>query len=76
MICMEKSEKWSKFFDKDTLIDTFDLPIQVKDTSLFLIDPPYNGLRYYISSCIDGVYEFSPDGYEQFIKFSDRESDK
>ena len=59
-----------KVFDKDELVDTFDLPLKTKDYISLPDRLPYNGLRYYICGCYDGVYEFTPDAYEQFIKFS------
>ena len=59
-----------KVYDKDQLVDTFDLPLKFRDFISFPDRPPYHGLRYYICGCYDEVYEFTPDAHEFFVKFS------
>ena len=59
-------------YDQDVFVEHLELPIKVGENLVFPNRPPYNGLSYFISSCVDGVYSFSPDGYEMWIKFSDK----
>ena len=52
-------------------IDHFEFPLKLGDFITFPEDKPYCGLRYYITVGPNNTYEFSPDGYELWIRFND-----
>ena len=57
-------------FDKENLVDSFSYPIDSIYPIVFPDKLPYQGMKLYISGSVANGFEFSPDGYELWIKFS------
>ena len=57
-------------FDKNVRIDSFICSIDSIHPITFPDKEPYQGLKLYISGSLENGFEFSPDGYELWIRFS------
>ena len=53
-------------------IDHFEFPLKDKWVIEFPKREPYQGLSYHISVGPQNTYEFSPDGYEYWVRFNDQ----
>ena len=59
-------------FVQDEQIGHFEFPLNnLKEPIAFPDEAPYNGLKYYIGVGPNDTYEFSPDGYEMWVRFND-----
>ena len=56
----------------DEQIDHFEFPLKLGECIKFPDKPPYNGLEYLITVGPNDTYEFTPDGYELWIRFNDK----
>lgn len=57
-------------FDKNVRIDSFIYCLDSIHPITFPDKEPYQGLKLYISGSLENGFEFSPDGYELWIRFS------
>lgn len=57
-------------FDKNVIIDSFIYSLDSIHPITFPDKLPYQGMELYISGSLENGYEFSPDGYELWIRFS------
>jgi len=58
-------------FVGDQQIGHFEFPLKLGESIVFPEEKPYDGLQYRISVGPDNTYEFSPDGYEMWVRFND-----
>ena len=57
-------------YDKNENIDSFIYSLDSIHPVIFPDKKPYQGMELYISGSLENGYEFSPDGYELWIRFS------
>ena len=58
-------------FDEEKEIDSFEFSFEGVPGLITLPEDFYHGLSFQIGTDGKGGYEFSPDGYEMWIRFSD-----
>lgn len=57
-------------YDKNENIDSFIYSLDSIHPIIFPDKLPYQGLELYVSGSLENGFEFSPDGYEMWIRFS------
>ena len=67
---MEKYKLVIDVFDKEKLIDSFSYSLKDIHPVILPNKLPYQGMEIFISGSINHYLEFSPDGYELWIRFS------
>ena len=73
---MEKYVLIIDVFDIEKLVDSFCFDLKNIHPITFPDEEPYQGLKLYISGSLENGFEFSPDGYELWIRFSKNHSGK
>ena len=67
---MDKFALLIDVYDKNENIDSFIYSLDSIHPVIFPDKKPYQGMELYISGSLENGYEFSPDGYELWIRFS------
>ena len=67
---MDKYALLIDVYDKNENIDSFIYSLDSIHPVIFPDKKPYQGMELYISGSLENGYEFSPDGYELWIRFS------
>ena len=57
-------------FDKEDIIDSFVFPLDSINHITFPNKSPYQGMELFITGSLENGFEFSPDGYEIWVRFS------
>lgn len=67
---MDKYALFIDVFDKSEIIDSFVYSLDSLNPITFPNKLPYQGMKLFIAGSLENGFEFSPDGYEIWVRFS------